>query len=240
MVVFCALSCAVDDTIHYNNVTMGNFSNGQFITDQGLTYNIVDQLCEGSTDTLKRALIACDVLGMTADNTYDIRLKAFESIFTKSPVDSTKVTDPDVFVENPLSIGEVWYAGGYLNMYIYIPMKKGSQQAHMINLVRDDKDAAEATYNFTLKHNAFGEVFTESDSDFIVGATYVSFPICNIIKEDAAKINLSWTSHAVENGLWTVQTQRNTTELEWTRGSFEHKIESVSGSGNVQQGLLWM
>ena len=40
-----AASCQKDDTLYYNNLTMGNIVDGRFVSDQGNTFNIVDQTC---------------------------------------------------------------------------------------------------------------------------------------------------------------------------------------------------
>ena len=119
----CICSCAMDNTLQYNNVTMGNFVDGKFISDQGLTFNIVDRTCSESIDTLKRAMISCDILSRAGNEGYDVRLTGVDAIFTKNPVDSTSVVnDTDIMVENPLNIGEMWYSAGYLNLLIYMRM----------------------------------------------------------------------------------------------------------------------
>lgn len=218
---------------------MGNFVDGKFISDQGITYDIVEQTCSGMADTLNRAMISCDVLSKTADDRYDIRLTGFDEIFTKSPVDSTAIEDADILVENPLSVGEIWYAGGYLNMFIYIPIKEGSIRTHLINLVRDDRNSTSQNYTFTLKHNAFGEIITADDTDFILGGTYVSFPIANIIKEDKTLLTLCWTSNEESEDKWSAKTKKNIITLEWERVGYEHKSAPVS-SPSYRMGNRWM
>jgi hypothetical protein len=188
------VSCQKDSTLHYSNITMGNIVDGVFISDQGNIFNIKEQTCEGVIDTMKRAYISCDVLSKTAEKTYDIRLNGFHNVFTKSPVDSTAVTDSAVFAEDPLMVYEMWYAGGYINMYIALYFKEGSGQSHLINLVRNDEGAVPGIYEFTLRHNAFGELPGEGDTDFTLGGTYVSFPAADLIKEDEADIMIRWNS----------------------------------------------
>ena len=61
-----AVSCQKEDnTLYYNNLTMGNIVNGRFVSDQGNTFNIVEQTCEGKIDTLSRTITLCDVLKET-------------------------------------------------------------------------------------------------------------------------------------------------------------------------------
>ena len=239
LISLCLLSCQKDETIRYNNVTMGNFVDGKFISDQGITYDIVEQTCSGMADTLDRAIISCDVLSKTGDDRYDIRLTGFDEIFTKQPVDSTTVKEADILVENPLSVGEIWYAGGYINMFIYIPIKEGSTRTHLINLVRDDMNSTSENYIFTLKHNAFGEIITAEDTDFILGGTYVSFPIANVIKGDKTQLTLCWTSNEENEDKWSAKTRKNTITLEWERGGYEHKLASANLPA-YSHGRIWM
>ena len=218
-------SCAADFTLQYENATMGNFVDGKFISDQGLTFNIVDQTCTVNIDTLERAIISCDILTCTDNGQYDVRLTDFNPIFTKDPVDSTDVTDNDIFKEDPLSINEVWYSGGYLNMHISIPAKGNSSQKHLVNLVRNDINSTTGMHEFTFKHNAFGEVVTDNDSDFIPAGTYISFPLAQMFKEDEQKVQiiLKWTSNEERDGILSKETTRNTTSLEIERIGYEHK-----------------
>ena len=219
-------SCAMDGTLQYSNVTMGNFAEGEFIRDQGLSFNIVERTCSGVIDTLERAMISCDILSKSDEGRYIVRLTGFNEVFTKDPVDSTSVTDQNIFVEDPIHIGEAWYAGGYLNMLVYVPVKEDSKQAHMINLVRDDKETAEGIYRFTFKHNAHGEVITAEDTDFIMAGRYVSFPLAPLFKEDEKKVQiiLKWTSNEEKEGIWSADTKKNTISLDVERTGYEHKF----------------
>lgn len=240
MAALCLISCQKDDTLQYFNTTMGNFSDGKFISDQGNTFNIKELACQNVSDTIARAIIVCDVLSKTGEKEYDIRLHDVSGVFTKTPVDSTSVTDSTIFVENPLSIGEMWCSGGYINMFIYIPMKSGSTQAHLINLVRNDASAEEGVYEFVLKHNAYGEIMTGEDTDFVLGGTYVSFPVAGMFKEDKATIRIRWTAHKEVEGAWSVETERNVLEYSWKKGGFEHKTSDTVPRPSFSQGCHWM
>lgn len=218
-------SCAADFSLHYGNITMGNFVEGKFISDQGLTFNIVERTCSVDIDTLERAMISCDILTCTGESQYNVRLTDFNPIFSKYPVDSTSVTDNDIFKEDPLSINEVWYSGGYLNMHINVPVKENSRQKHLVNLVRNDMESSTGMHEFTFKHNAFGEVITADDYDFIPSSAYISFPIAQLFKDDEQNIQiiLNWTSNEETDGILSKETRRNTTSLEIERTGYEHK-----------------
>ena len=220
-------SCAMDGTLQYSNVTMGNFAEGEFVSDQGLSFNIVERTCSGVIDTLERAIISCDILSRSEGGRYTVRLTGFNEVFTKDPVDSTSVTDQNIFIEDPIHLGEAWYAGGYLNMLVYVPVKENSKQAHMINLVRDDQETAEGIYRFTFKHNAHGELITAEDTDFIMAGRYVSFPLTPLFKEDEKNVQiiLNWTSNEEIDGNWSAETTKNTISLKVERSGYEHKLQ---------------
>ena len=220
--MICLAACQKDDTLRYSNVTMGNITGGVFISDQGNRFDIKEQTCPGILDTMKRVIVTCDVLTQTGESTYDIRLNGFASVFTKAPVDSTSVTDADIFVEDPLMVHEMWCSGGYINMYIFLPVKVGSRTAHLINLVRNDKDAAPGTYEFTLKHNAFGEVPTADGSGYTIGGTYVSFPVAGLFAEDKADIVIHWNSGKEDKEDSDAEDKRNSLIYKWEKGGFEH------------------
>ena len=222
--ILCVCSCAADYTLHYSNVTFGDFKDGKFISDQGLTFNIVEQTCSGSIDSLKRAVISCDILANTGESEYSVRLTDFDPIFTKSHVDSTAVTDSSIFVNDPVNIGEIWYSGGYLNLLLYIPIKESSNQVHMVNLIRDDDCTDTGVYKFTFKHNAFGEVITATDNEFIFSSQYISFPLANIFQKNEQNVQIifNWTSPEEKDGLLTTETKKNTVSLDVERSGYEH------------------
>lgn len=225
LLLICLTACQKDNTIQYFNVTMGNFTDGKFVSDQGNVFNITEKTCNDRTDTLKRAMIMCDILAKTGDSSYNVRLNEVTPVFTKSPIDSTAVRDSAIFVENPLNIGELWISGGYINMYIMIPMKAASTQVHLINLMLDDEASGDGIYRFTLKHNAYGEVLSAEDTDFILGGTYASFPVSDKFNEDKATIQIAWTSLKSDEHGWSTETEKNTLQYEWTRGGFEQYVD---------------
>ena len=58
--LFATASCQMDDTLYYNNLTMGNVVEGRFVSDQGNTFNIVEQICGGQLFLMKLMCIFCD------------------------------------------------------------------------------------------------------------------------------------------------------------------------------------
>ena len=210
-----AVSCKKDPTLQYNNLTMGNVTEGVFTSDQGNIFNVVDQSCYGRLDTMKRAIILCDVLNKTTgglENEYDVRLTAISPVRVKDIILDGKVeeitssaeenngesteegtdeeADQNVYREDPVTVSQVWISGGYINMYVTLPYKQSSKTIHEINLVKTEtKDG----YEFRLVHNANGETMTDSTMyDFVEGGGYFSFPISSIITEDEADVRIVW------------------------------------------------
>lgn len=230
-----ALSCEKDNTLRYNNLTMGNIVDGKFVSDQGNTFNVVEQTCPGKLDTMKRAIILCDVLYQEEGGDYAIRLNNMLKVLTKSPVNSSEATDESLLVDDALILSELWISGGYMNMMITIPVKQNSKQPHMINLILDDSVQEAGTYSFSLRHNAVGEVLkTDGDNkDMYLANAYVSFPITDIITEDSAKINLSLKSYKVLSGyIISSETFTDTIEINYTKGAFEQAPVSKSSTSS--------
>ena len=186
-------SCKQDDTLQYNNMTMGNITDGTFVSDLGNIFNVVEKNCSGDLTSMKRALLLCDVLNKVegTENEYDIRLNQMSEVLVKNPITKSDADDADeTRVADPILIDQMWISGGYINMYVTLPYKQSSKTIHEINLVKTEtKDG----YEFRLVHNANGETMTDSTMyDFVEGGGYFSFPISSIITEDEADVRIVW------------------------------------------------
>lgn len=207
------VSCEEDTTLRYGNVTMGDIVDGTFISDQGNIFNIVEQTCPGDITEHNRALIICDVLQKTDENTYDIRLHNIDRVLAKPCVHQSETND-ELAVEDPVDIFEAWCGGGYLNMYIVFFANKDQQTTHMINLVYDSDE--NGVYTFTLRHNAFGDVLKEDSTDMIRVGAYVSFPLTELLG-DSAKFNLKWKWYPYEGRYNYAETMDYNAEVDWTK-----------------------
>lgn len=225
-----AVSCQKDDTLQYGNVTMGNVVDGSFVSDQGNSFNVVEQVCVGRIDTMKRAFVVCDVLRKTegVEGCYDVRLTGLSSVLTKKPLVLSEIAEEEQKVQNPVRIKEMWYSGGYLNMYIMVPQKYGSKQPHLINLVLDDSATKGTSYTFELRHNGFGEVWSEENIDYVLAGAYVSFPIGNVISGDSAKVTLNWKWHKTVGSGYSLEIVDKSIEFDWKRESFEQAPLSLA------------
>ena len=190
-----AVSCKKDDTLQYNNITMGNVTDGLFTSDQGNIFHVADQNpgCVGKLDTMKRAIILCDVLCKTLggqDNEYDIRLNGMASVRVKDIQFNDTDVEGQIYKEDPVNIEQLWISGGYINMYVSFYYKSGSTAVHEINLL---KRKAEEGYLFRLVHNSNGDVITdETMNEYVMAGGYFSFPVTSIITEEVADIRFEW------------------------------------------------
>lgn len=216
-----AVSCKKDDTLYYNNMTMGNVYDGRFVSDKGNIFNVVEQTCEGKLDTMKRAIVICDILNETqgAKNEYDVRLTNLATVLTKSPITAADASTGDAAVKDPINIRELWYSGGYLNMYVQVPVKMDSKVKHLINLVYSTDD--KGNHVFELRHNAFGELRNDQDPKIYLGGCHVSFPILDIIKKDSAKLNIKWKWYEAAGYAWSNNLKEYSFEYDWKREGYE-------------------
>lgn len=164
-------SCAKDDTIRYNNITLGNFVGDKFVSDQGNEFTIVENMTGEKFDGIKRAIMQCDVLRKVqgTENGYEVRVHYVGEVLTKNPVETAVAADdPEKIVEDPIKIEDAWISGGYLNMYVMFeiqayPPKENSK--HMVNLVFDENGTGSGKYTMTLRHNAYGETLATDSAD---------------------------------------------------------------------------
>lgn len=231
-IISALAACKKDETLRYNNVTMGNIHGEEIISDQGNTFVITESLFNVDLNkfTSERVMLACDVLRETAAKTYDIRLTGITSVLTKdikTLADSTP--EEDLNVDDPVIIRDLWYAGGYLNMAVEVAQKNGSDTPHFLNLVHDKAAGENGGYTLMLRHNAMGEVPSEEDREYSTGSGYVSFPIANYIKEDTADIVIKWKSHKfMGSGHSLLQTEMRSYEVKWERSGFEQNPSKSS------------
>lgn len=220
---FAAVSCQKDDTLAYNNMTMGNVVEGKIVSDQGNTFNVVEQSLSGSYSESKRIMLLCDVLNETegAKDEYDIRLVSFANVLEKKAVALEDAQEGDIIVQNPIFIDQLWFSGGYVNMMIRTHVKIGSTTKHLLNLVYSKNEKGEYILNF--RHNAYGEVWSkENASNFsLSNGAYVSFPIADIIEEDKAKLTIVWQWYQASGMDYDFNTEKEYTfEYNWERKGF--------------------
>lgn len=227
-----AFSCKKDDTLRYNNATMGIFEGDVIISDQGNTFDIVEKDSRINLNRLvnKRVMIICDVLKETATDRYDIRLKSADSVLVKPCVKKSELTENSAenSANDPIIIKTIWYSGGYLNMWVEFARKPGSSTVHYVHLVNDDTVTENGKYTFTFLHDAKGETPSEDDKEYSSAFSYVSFPIADLIKEDEVSVTIKWKSHKFTgSGYSLTETEEISNDYTLERGGFEHDIQTV-------------
>lgn len=224
-------SCKKDTTIRYNNETMGNVSEGTFVSDQGNIFNVVEKTanCKGDLLELERAYILCDVLNKTAggqDNEYDVRLKAMAKVLTKDILTLGDEKPEEALVENPINVKSLWISGGYINFYIEFPAKADSETPHLINLIQQE---SETGYTFRLFHNANGETREDlTNGQLITAGAFVSFPINKVIQENESNITILWTWYKTYGSGSSSETELYGIEGTFTKDGFEHPTKGIT------------
>ena len=224
------LACQKDNTIMYNNSTMGNIVDGQFISDQGNIFNVVDQTCIGNLNEQKRAFIVCDVLNRTEggkENEYDIRLNTIASVLTKEVVNKEDIND-EMSVQDPIHVKYAWVSGGYINLYILFPIKEGSTTSHLINLVHEgcmiDSETNEevsGTYRFSLRHNSYEDkIMPPQTIGYVLAGGYVSFPLSSFISEKEAEFTIEWPWHKTLGESLTSETETKSLTTKYSSEGF--------------------
>lgn len=225
IITLAAVSCTKDDTIRYNNATMGNVVNGKFTSDQGNIFTIVDQTCPGKLDTMKRVFVICDILSQKAgtDNEYEVRMNYISTVLTKDAILTSSLTEGEELVNDPIVLQSYWVSGGYLNIYFAVPVVSDSKVKHYINFEYDDTKQSDGTYTFHIRHDGTGEVFNESnDSKIALAYAYASVPVAQIIKEDNARIILNWLSHRISgNAISLTETAEVKREILYSKDAFQ-------------------
>ena len=233
-VALALISCKKDNTLRYNNITMGDIDDQTIISDQGNTFDVVESSIKANLSKHKRVMIVCDVLKETAENRYDIRLNYLSPVLRKDVVTASSIAaDDKLQVEDAINIREIWYGGGYLNMLIELVQKNGSETEHCITLVQDDSVEG---YSFILRHNAYGEVPSEGDLEYNASLGYVSFPVADIFEGDEATFTLKWKSHKImpDGRFSMLETEDMNREYKWKRIGYEHQMPAVQQSAGFR------
>lgn len=225
MIALAMVSCKRDDTLRYGNVTMGNFVDGTFVSDQGNLFNITENLSGVKTEEIERGIMQCDVLSKVegTENAYNVRVTVLQSVFTKNPIAKAEAdADAEKTVEDPIHVQQYWIAGGYLNMYVTFEIQFPylEESKHMLNLAYEK---TEQGYTVNLRHNAFGECLSQNDSaeQWMLAGSYVSFPLSSIITENEAKVLLKWKSHVINGQAWSADVTDCSVSLQYSKDYFE-------------------
>ncbi len=223
IMTFSAASCMKEDnTLRYDNMTMGNIVDGVFVSDQGNKFNVIEQTYPGKLDTMKRAFIICDVLRNTSaeEKEFDVRVNYIANVLTKEAVEVSEIEDIETYMNDALILRSIWISGGYINLYLQVPVKRTNGKPHELNMIHEVRDGK---HHFQIRHDAKGETLKSdgSNSDLTLAYAYASFPVSSIIKEESAMMTISWNSY-MENGQYiSAQTKELSLNIEYKKSAFQ-------------------
>ena len=158
--------CIKENYLVTNDQTMGNIVDGRFLSDQGVWYDVVEEVNEGDAARLAgetRALVLCDILKnncTSLEYAYDVRLKDFAHVDV-APV----VSLPQVSEEAPMLVDLAWASGAYLNFrIIYLaPETEAAEHSFSVVVEKEPSDLQEIVLH--LYHDAGGEYYGAPDTD---------------------------------------------------------------------------
>lgn len=224
-----APSCSQDNTLQYGVSAIGTITADRFTSDAGTVFHIEEDLSGKYLEDDSRAFIIYDVLNKNTDSGYGIRIREGYHVTVKAPVNASSESE-DMQAEDPVNVTGIWISGGYVNMHVLFPMIIGSSVRHSINLILEDNPDTWQGYSFSIRHNAFGETMSGTDSGkFILGGGFMSFPISDMIREDEAAVRFSWKWYksAGDSGI-TSETEENIVEGIFRKSRFGHAPVSPS------------
>ena len=219
--LFLTVACDKDDTILYGESTYGDIVNGEFLSDQGFTYIIKEQVCEGDITQVQRAYITCDILKKISDKKYEIRLLSFTAPLVKDPLFRSEMTEEQTLDlgEDGIILNDAWTSRKYLNLRLVFPFIANAGVTHRIWLVSEDSEPAQDTLRLTLCHNAYGDTLKYTDEgetstnegEISWGISAVCFPIdgCLPSGKTSMPIKLTYRTFTVENNDYTPRTRED-------------------------------
>lgn len=184
----------------------GTFTAGGFTSDSGESYSFnADQTDKGWT-TAGRYYVEYQYTKNSGKD--PVRTLLFYSpVRTKEPLYTSETTAAD-YGADPVWPRYYSISGTpdklYLNLIVYFYAQKGSDTAHVIDLVVDDSGEASANVSTSLHHNGNGEVLGAPEADaskLAINFGFVSFPLESVLKgttSSSAKVTISYGWHAYE------------------------------------------
>lgn len=201
-----AFSCSKENIIVSGVMDIGTLSESRFVTDNGMVLNIAENKSGKELTKYGRAVLRFDVLRKISENNYDIRILSINIPLTKPYTDSGTISE-DELGKDLIFLKSGWFSGGYLNAELFIPVKKGSRNKHLINLVFDEAADNSDTLHFALRHNGYGEILDlskpfEEQSDIVNGGLFASFPVARALPsgKNEMPVLISYTWYHLDKG----------------------------------------
>lgn len=204
-----ATSCDKDDTLRYNNLSLGFVEFGRFISDNGNKFNVVENVTKD--DLLKfegrRVVTVCDILNKTEgkDSEYDVRLKFIDEPYMRDAVKDYEAAEyADLLVEDPIYIESVWVSGGYLNIMFSHEYELNSSVQHLFSIVVNTETIEDRTIQVSLRHNAYGETYEKLGPKCAYKTNVIAtYPLNTMVESPEEytdmKISFKWYMNATPN-----------------------------------------
>ena len=215
--------CNFDNALLYNQMTMGQVSGSNIVTDEGITYVVTENETESDYTGQERIVFRFDVLEKgTSENTYSIRLLDYATVFVSDPVNKSSQSE-EWFGNDGINLESGWFSGEYLNLYLTITMLQGSKTEHRVRLMFDDTADNSDTLHFYLKHNGFGETYDSDSAISKIGrySTYASFPVKSYIPSGADGINVKveWDWFKMEGNQYLTEKEHHSESTYYSASS---------------------
>ena len=185
------VGCKKDEIILYNDITFVTATDGEYISDTGLKYIIVENASEREIPQEGRLIFACDILKKVRNGVYNIRVNNFSQPLTKDVIPASE--DP---VDDPVSIEDGWFSGGYFNTLLGLYRKDESDVKHLLNLEYTLPTESNDTLYLRLTHNAYGEVPAKPDDntdEYSYVRTYACFKLADLLPSGTvAPVKILW------------------------------------------------
>ncbi|MBR1575297.1 MAG: hypothetical protein IJ654_02490 [Bacteroidales bacterium] len=171
--------------LYTNLYAFGIVEGGQIrIEPDGITFAVVEDKSDQHWMAHHRIFLCCDVLRMTDETSYEVRLNSYETVNSK-PVLVKSETDESVYGTDAVSFDQDWGLDSRqrtLNMALRFTALKNSETTHTIDLVYDDQRSHRDTMFFALHHQGHGESYENTDheaTDFEIRPAYMTFSLSN-------------------------------------------------------------
>ena len=186
------VSCKKDEILLYNNVTFVTVTDGKYLTDAGVQYIIVENATDREIPAENgRLILACDILKKVRNGVYNVRVNAFSQPLTKDVIPASGDSADD-----PVSLEDGWFSGGYFNSLLGLYVKDESDVKHLLNLEYTLPTESNDTLYLRFRHNAFGEVPAKPDDDtdeYSYVRTYACFKLADLLPSGTvAPVKILW------------------------------------------------
>ena len=199
ILLLCLVSCKKDELIFHNDVSFVTVIDGEYFTDAGVQYIIVENASDREIPTEGRLILACDILKKVRPGVFNVRVNGLSVPLTKDSIPATESPADD-----PICIESGWFSGGYFNSLLGFYAKDESSVKHLLNLEYTLPNEGNDTLYLHLTHNAFEEVPANPKDDtdeYSYLHTYACFKLAGLLPSDTeVPVKILWKWYDEEAG----------------------------------------